>query len=77
MTENKIENAKLLNVKEALAEGTNGVILGTFILNLMLSTSMNLLWGMINALQIIGNMPKFNLYVPANVLEFYTFINKV
>ena len=32
---------------------------------------------MINALQIIGNMPKFNLYVPANVLEFYTFINNV
>ena len=38
---------------------------------------MNFLWGMINALQIIGNMPKFNLYVPANVLEFYTFINNV
>jgi hypothetical protein len=30
---------------------------------------------MINALQIIGNMPNFNLYIPANVNDFYGFIN--
>ncbi len=30
---------------------------------------------MINALQIIGNLPNFNLYIPANVIQFYEFIN--
>jgi hypothetical protein len=32
---------------------------------------------MINALSIIGNMPNFNLYIPANVIDFYGFINNL
>ncbi len=57
--------------------GSNSIVIGTFITNLLLSTSINLLWGMINALQIIGNMPNFYLYIPANVLDFYEFINNL
>jgi hypothetical protein len=29
---------------------------------------------MINALQIIGSLSNFNLYIPANVIDFYGFI---
>jgi hypothetical protein len=32
---------------------------------------------MINALQIIGSLSSFNLYIPANVIDFYGFINNI
>ena len=32
---------------------------------------------MINALKIIGSLSKFNLYIPANVIDFYGFINEI
>ncbi len=32
---------------------------------------------MINALQIIGNFLNLNLYIPANVIDFYGFINDI
>ena len=52
-------------------------MLSLFSPNLLLSTSINLLWGMINALQIIGSLSSFNLYIPANVIDFYGFINNI
>jgi hypothetical protein len=42
-------------VKQTMETGSNSIVIGTFVTNLLLSTSINLLWGMINALQIIGN----------------------
>jgi hypothetical protein len=30
--------------------GSNTIVIGTFVTNLVLSTSINLLWGMVNAL---------------------------
>ena len=32
---------------------------------------MQLLWGLINSLQIIGHLPLLNLYIPANVYKFF------
>jgi hypothetical protein len=31
----------------------------------------------INALQIIGSLPNLNLYIPANVIDFYGFVNDI
>ena len=41
----------------------------SFILTLILSTSLNLIWGLINALQIIVFMPMLNVYFPANAFS--------
>jgi len=57
--------------------GSKGIVIGTFIANLMMSGSLSLLWGMINALQIISHLPYFNVYMPANAQIFYTFMNNI
>lgn len=47
---------------------------GNFALNLVMASSLQLLWGMINVLQIIIYMPLFNIAFPANAQFFYALI---
>jgi hypothetical protein len=49
-------------------------VAGNFAANLILSGSLSLLWGMINALQIIAHLPLLMVMMPANASNFYTFI---
>jgi hypothetical protein len=74
LSSDKEANAKLATLKDTMESGSNTIVIGTFVTNLLLSASLSLLWGMINTMQIIGNMPNFNLFIPANVESFFTFI---
>lgn len=41
------------------------------VFNIFLSASLSMLWGMINALQIVAHLPMFNVSMPANCAEFF------
>ena len=43
------------------ASMTKGMVVGNFILNLMMSSSLNMLWSMINTQQLIVLMPCFDV----------------
>ena len=44
-------------------------------ISIVLSASLNFLWGMINAIQVISMLPNFNnLQFPANAAAFFAFI---
>jgi hypothetical protein len=45
--------------------------------NLHRSASLQMLWGMINVMQIIVKMPLLNITFPQNAATFYTFITDV
>jgi hypothetical protein len=53
-------------------ETGRSVAITTFVINIALSTSLFLLWGMINGLQIIGHLPMFNVLMPANAEAFFS-----
>ena len=53
------------------------MVIGNFVLNLIMSSSLNLLWSMINTQQLIVLMPCFDVQMPANVQIFFNQINKI
>jgi hypothetical protein len=71
LSSNKAANSALELVTSSAQSASKTVAVGTFVLNIVLSASLQLLWGMINALQIIGNLPLFNVYMPASAQVFF------
>ena len=51
------------------------LVVGNIALQVFLSFSMHLVWGMMNNLQLIGTMLKFNVDVPPNAYIFFKYIN--
>jgi hypothetical protein len=50
---------------------------GNLAINVAMSASLQMLWGMINVMQLIVKMPLFNVTFPQNAATFYTFITDV
>lgn len=46
--------------------GSKAMVFSNFLINLALSSSLNLLWSMVNTLQIIVHMPLMNIAMPLN-----------
>jgi len=70
-------NQAIKSILKISETGTKGLLVGNFFTNVILSASLSKLWGMINALQIISQLPNFNLKMPANAEEFFIFINDI
>eukprot|EP00347_Sterkiella_histriomuscorum_P005693 403355625 len=51
---------------EPTSDAVSTIVIGNFVLNLLLATSLQYLWGMINALQLILHMPLFKVNFPSN-----------
>ena len=49
---------------------TKALFVENIVLNILLAYSLGYLWAMVNALQIIGHLPLFSIYIPANALLF-------
>ena len=49
-------------------------MVGNFALNLLMSSSMSALWGMLNTLQILIHLPIFSIPIPLNAMVFYSSI---
>ena len=56
---------------------TSTAIISNFLINLLISGSLNLLWGMINCLQIISHFPLVNVLVPANCQLLFGIMVKI
>ncbi len=50
---------------------------GNLAINIAMSASLQMLWGMINVMQLIVKMPLMNVTFPANAVTFYTFISDI
>ena len=48
-----------------------------FIANLVISGTLNYLWGMINSLQIVAHFPMINVLMPANCQVVFMIIVKI
>ena len=57
----------LAAASESTGSTTKAVVVGNLIVNLVLSGSLAMLWGMINALQVIVHLPMLQTSFPANV----------
>jgi hypothetical protein len=70
-------DANFVQTLNKLAQTTKGVSVGNFFLNLLMSSSLNMLLSMINNQQLIVLMPCFDLQMPANVQMFFNQINQI
>ena len=52
---------------EVSQNSMNAFVIGKMILNFVLSASLNLLWSLLNSLQIIVALPLMNINMPYNV----------
>jgi len=59
--------ASLDAASASIEQGSAAIGLVTFFVQLLLSGSLALLWGMVNTLQIIVHMPLMNVSMPPNV----------
>ena len=62
---------------EGVGNATNGALIGNFILNLLFSFSINLLWGLLHAMQIVAHFPLINIMMPANAVMLFQVIVKI
>lgn len=56
---------------------TNGALIGNFLFNLLLSGAMNLLWGLLHAMQIVAHFPLINVMMPSNASKFFKIMVKI
>jgi len=56
---------------ESLEGGVSKTVIGNFIINVVLSGSLQYLWGLINALQIVFHLPGNSVDMPANTKMVY------
>ena len=68
----QISEAQVAATAEAASEGLQAVTVGNIALNFLLSASLNYLWSMIEAQQIIVMLPQFNVTIPALPNTFVT-----
>jgi hypothetical protein len=47
---------------------------GNLAVNILMSASLQMLWGMINVMQLIVKFPLLNIQFPQNAAAFYSFI---
>ena len=62
---------------KATEEAIEGMVIGNFLIATFVSFSLNYLWGLINALQMIVYLPLFNINFPANINMFNSILISV
>ena len=60
-----------------ISELLTWVALGAMLTQMVTSKSMQLLWGLINVMQLIVLLPLYNLAFPANAALFYSFLREL
>jgi hypothetical protein len=61
-------------VGDAASSSMNVMLYGNLGLQVFMSVSMQLLWGMVNTLQVVIHMNMLSVIMPANVQYFFSFI---
>lgn len=55
----------------------NGALVSNFSINLLLSGSMSLLWGLLHSTQILAHFPLINIMMPQNADMLFTILMKI
>jgi hypothetical protein len=70
-----LEASSLLSSAAATVQSAVTVMMyGSLAVNIVMASSLQFLWGMINALQLIVNVPLFTLNMPANASYFFNLL---
>ena len=67
----------LKNSGKTSADAVTSFFIGSFTVNLILASSLKLIWSMLNVVQLLVNLPLLNLNLPANALYFYNLIGNL
>jgi len=71
----QIQPYSALDAAGAILSNTMNVLLyGSIAFNVLANTSLQLVWSMINTLQLIVHLPLFSVVHPSNALYFYTLL---
>lgn len=71
-------SAKRIVSASTSAKGAlNGVVVFNLLMSFMQTLSLNLLWGMINALQMIVFLPLYNITFPASVNQLFSVLIQI
>ena len=62
---------------EGVGSGARGALIGNFFFNLLLSGAMNLLWGLLHAMQIVAHFPLVNIMMPQNASMLFQVIIQI
>ena len=62
---------------EGVGNLTDGALISNFIVNLLFSFGMNLLWGLLHAMQIVAHFPLINIMMPSNAGILFQVIVKI
>ena len=62
---------------EAMKGALIAVMISNFALNIALSGSLNLLWGLLNTLQLLSHVPLLKINFPANAKTLFVMINEI
>ena len=77
----QMENSAFTEAFALFTEGvgnlTDGALISNFIVNLLFSFGMNLLWGLLHAMQIVAHFPLINIMMPANAVMLFQVIVKI
>jgi len=69
--------ASMMENEEGMKSVANSMVVGNLLLNIVMSASMNLLWSLVNTLQVIVSLPLLNVNFPPNAFLLSTVLNKI
>ena len=64
--------SKLKSITQTMLTSATWITTANFSMNILLSTALSLLWGMVNSLQMIIHIPLLETPFPANAFMIYT-----
>ncbi len=62
---------------EAMKSALTAVLFSNFAINIVLSSSLNLLWGLLKTLQLLSHLPLLKINFPANAKTLFVMINDI
>ena len=65
------------NFNTGVEHFTSGALIGNFAANLLLSGALNVLWGLLHAMQIVAHFPLINVMMPSNARMLFQVIIKI
>jgi len=69
--------AFLMQHQNSAATFSNSLLAGNTLLNIFMSASLNMIWSLVNALQIIVSLPLLNVNFPQNAFVTSFILNKI
>lgn len=75
--ENNAFTEAFASFNKGVGNFSSGALISNFALNLLLSTAMNLIWGLLHVMQIVALFPLINIMMPANAELFFRVIIQI